>query len=171
MPMSYTQQLQRIVREYREAGEPWPARSITIADWAIQNGKWELGRSAVLRRCAEEISSAMREEYTTDHKGRRVRVKHPAPAEDGSSPLWDDMRTAPREHMVRSFAHRRHLVVTDCRQLQIDVEAFNEMRPNMSPIQMVFDFRDDLAEIEALERKARNRVKKKAVETAAPANE
>lgn len=155
MAKSYNQQLQRIVADYRASGEAWPARTSTIAEWAIRTDRWALSPSAIISRCAQEISKAMREEYTQDAKGRRVRVKHPAPIPGDQGLLWDDMRTAPRLHMVRSFAHRRLQIVGDCRQLQVDAEAYAEMRKDEAPIQMVFDFRDDLAEIEILENRAR----------------
>ena len=148
---SYSKQMQRIVAEYRASGEPWPASTKTIAAWAIDNGKWELPQSAALAKCAEDISRAMREEYITDAQGRRVRVKHPATVRRGSEQLvlWDDLRTATREHMKLSFQQRRQQIVGDCRQLKIDVDSYNDRHPNVEPIQMIFDFTRDLAEIEA----------------------
>jgi len=148
---SYSKQMQRIVADYRISGEPWPASTKTIAAWAIGNGKWELPQSAALTKCAEDISRAMREEYTTDAQGRRVRVKHPTTVRRGSEQLvlWDDLRTATREHMKLSFQQRRQQIVGDCRQLKIDVDSYNDRHANVEPIQMVFDFVRDLAEIEA----------------------
>ena len=144
---SYSKQLQRIVAEYRASGDPWPASTRTIAAWAIESGRWELSESAALAKCAEDISRAMREEYTTDARGRRVRVKHSATVRRGSEQLvlWDGLRTAPREHMKLSFQQRRQQIVGDCRQLQMDVDSYNDRYPNAEPIQMVFDFTGDLA--------------------------
>lgn len=34
--MRYAEQLQRIAREYREAGETWPATARQIAVWALR---------------------------------------------------------------------------------------------------------------------------------------
>lgn len=93
----------------------------------------------------------MREEYVTDKKGRRVRVKHPATVNVHGEQmvLWDDMRTAPRDHMRMSFQQRRQQIVGDCRQLKVDVDSYNDLNPDNQPIQMVFDFTMDLAELEA----------------------
>ena len=147
----YVKQMQRIVSQYRLAGEPWPAASKTMAEWAIRQGLWELPAATALARCAEDISRAMREEYMTDAKGRRVRVKHPATVKvyGEQMVLWDDMRTASRQHMRMSFQQRRQQIVGDCRQLKVDVDSYNDMKPDEEPIQMVFDFTMDLAELEA----------------------
>jgi len=32
---TYTKQMQKIVEDYRLAGQPWPASAKAIADWAI----------------------------------------------------------------------------------------------------------------------------------------
>lgn len=103
--MTYAKQMQRIVDEYRLAGLAWPASAKSIADWAIRTGRWELPAAAIRRRCADDIAAAMREEYMTDRKGRRVRLLHPAPlsTEGQTEMLWDDIRTAPRQHMLISF--------------------------------------------------------------------
>jgi hypothetical protein len=77
MATYYVKQMQRIVQDYRDAGQPWPTSSKNMADWAILTGRWEMPVAAIRRRCADDIASAMREEYMTDAKGRRVRVLHP----------------------------------------------------------------------------------------------
>jgi hypothetical protein len=93
----------------------------------------------------------MREEYATDSKGRRVRLLHPAAvrADGEQMVLWDDIRTAPRAHMQVSFQQRRQGIVGDCRQFKTDVDSFNDAHPEGQPIQIVFDFTMDLAELEA----------------------
>ncbi len=148
---TYIKEMQRIVAKYRLAGESWPAASKTIADWAMRQRLWELPTSAALAKCAEDISRAMREEYMTDAKGRRARVKHPATIKVHGEQmvLWDDMRTATRQHMRVSFQQRRQQIVGDCRQLKVDVDCYNDMNADEQPIQMVFDFTMDLAELEA----------------------
>jgi hypothetical protein len=148
---TYTKQLQKIVADYRRLGLAWPAPAKAIAEWAVSEGKWQLPPAAVTQKCAEDIARAMREEYMTDPKGRRVRVKHPVTRMiDGEQyVLWDDIRTAPRSHMQMAFQQRRLAIVGDCRQLKTDVDSYNDARHDEEPIQMVFDFTMDLAEIEA----------------------
>lgn len=104
----------------------------------------------MLKKCAEELSDAMREEYATDPQGRRVRVKHVARYGEGQAqiPLWADIRTATRAHMEIAFQQRRQQILGDCRQLKTDVDSYNENYSSGEPIQMVFNFTDDLAELE-----------------------
>jgi hypothetical protein len=150
---TYVKQMQQIVDEYRLAGEPWPTTAKNIADWAILSGRWRMPAAAVRRRCADDIAAAMREEYYTDRRGRRVRLLHPAPlVADGERHMfWDDIRTAARPHMTLSFQNRRKGIVGDCRQFKTDVDSYNENHPEQEPIQIVFNFEMDLAEIEAAE--------------------
>jgi hypothetical protein len=154
--MTYVKQMQHIVEEYRSLGLPWPVSARSIADWAISSGRWKLPAAAIRRRCADDIASAMREEYMTDRKGRRVRVLHPAPLTTSGQTeiLWDDIRTAPRNHMQVSFQHRRKGIVGDCRQMKVDVDSYNDSHPEAEAIQIVFDFTMDLAELDAAEDKA-----------------
>jgi len=146
--VTYNEQLQHIVSEYRSSGQIWPATTSEMAVWAIETGRWHPQRSAMLRKCAEELSDAMREEYITDPQGRRVRSKHMARYGDGPAqiPLWADIRTATREHMEIAFQQRRQQILGDCRQLKNDVESYNDNYNSGTPLQMVFDFTDDLLE-------------------------
>jgi len=148
--MAYTEQMQRIVSDYRAASQPWPATSHEIAVWAIAERKWHPQHGAMIKKCAEELSDAMREEYVTDPQGRRVRAKHVARYGEGAAqvPLWADIRTAPREHMEIAFQQRRQQILGDCKQLKTDVDSYNENYSATTPIQMIFDFTEDLAELE-----------------------
>ena len=149
---SFVEQLQRIVRNYREHGQPWPASSRAIAAWAISKNLRKPQRAALISQCAEQISRALREEYITDPQGRRVRTKHSARVqEDGEQlGLWDDIRTASRRHMRIAFQQRRQQNVGDCHQLKMDMDSFNENRSPLHPIQISFDFTKDLQELEAI---------------------
>lgn len=100
--------------------------------------------------CANDLARAMREEYRTDPQGRRVRTKHAAKLVEGDEQptLWADMRTAPRIFMERAFAQRRGNIVGDCLQLKTDVDSYNDNVNTESLIQLLLDFRDDVAEAE-----------------------
>jgi hypothetical protein len=148
----YNEQLQRIVAKYREAGEPWPATARQIAGWGISRGLWAPHRDSVVKQFAEQLARAMREEYIVDSQGRTVRAKHAARITENGEQLvlWADIRSAPLEHMEIAFQQRRHQIVGDCRQLKIDVDSYNENTNATRPIQMVFDFTDDLLELEVV---------------------
>lgn len=143
--------LQAIVRRYQESGEPWPASAHQMAEWAIRTKLWVRSQSSIVDECAELLTRAMREDYVTDPQGRLVRAKHAARVERNGvqTTLWDDIRTADRVHMEIAFQQRRQQIVGDCRQLKTDADSYNENANKGRAIQIVFDFRPDLAEIEA----------------------
>lgn len=152
--ITYTEQLQRIIDDYILAEQPWPATTRQIATWAIQHRLWQPHRDTLVGQCAEQLSRAMREDYIKDPQGRTVRAKLAARYDtDGEQlVLWADIRTAEPEHMFVAFQQRRQQIVGDCRQLKTDVDSYNDNARPPEPIQMVFDFTDNLRELEALER-------------------
>jgi hypothetical protein len=145
---NYNRQLQDIVAKYIEAGLEWPATTRQIAAYAVRERLWAPHPSSLVSQCAEDLAHAMREEYIVDPQGRSVRAKHAARVEQAV--LWADIRTAPRAHMQIAFKQRRRQILGDCRQLKDDVDSFNENRSSTAPIQMSFDFTNDLLELEAL---------------------
>jgi hypothetical protein len=150
--MSLLEQDQRIVVQYRGSGNPWPASSTDIARWAIENKLWQVHPGAVVRQCADQIAQAMREEFITDPQGRRVRIMHAAPYPRNGRQylLWDDMRNASHQHMQMAFQQRRQQIVMDCHQLKMDADSYNQNYNYGRPIQMIFDFRNDLEEMELI---------------------
>lgn len=151
--VTYSEQLQDIVRDYRAEKNPWPATSRQIAGWALHTGRWAPSPATLVKQCAEDIARAMREEYFVDPQGRSVRTKHAARVQrDGQQlVLWEDIRTGSPMHMQIAFQQRRQQIVGDCRQLKTDVDSYNENSNPSGPIQMIFDFTDDLKELEILE--------------------
>jgi hypothetical protein len=107
--------------------------------------------AAALDKCANDIGQVMGELYYTDDKGRRVRLLHPATVKRQGELFteWDDIRTAPRQHMQLAFQQKRKAIVGECRQLKTDMDSFNDAHPEGAPIQVSFDFTMDLAEYEA----------------------
>lgn len=151
---TYHEQLRHIVNEYIESGRPWPATARDIAAWAIAQNRWKPQHNTLVKQCAEHVAEAMREEYFRDPQGRAVRAKHAARImrEGQQLALWADIRTADREFMQIAFQQRRQQIVGDCRQLKLDVDSYNENGNHGSSIQLVLDFSEDIAELEALER-------------------
>ena len=145
---TYNEYLQKIVHQYIESGAEFPATARQIAAWAVRERRWLPHPASLISQCAEDLAEAMREECIVDPQGRRVRAKHAARVEQAV--LWGDIRTAPREHMEIAFRQRRNQIVGDCRQLKADVNSFNQNRSSLGPIQMNFDFTNDLLELEAL---------------------
>ncbi len=149
---TFTEQRLEIVQQYRDAGQPWPATAKQMAAWAIREGRWRPQPAALIGQCAEELARALREDYYVDPQGRTVRTKHAARLEQHGEQLvlWADIRTADPTHMEIAFQQRRQQIVGDCRQLKADVDSYNENANVGMPIQMVFDFSQDLAELAAM---------------------
>jgi len=145
--------MQHLVEQYRDEEMPWPATMRQVAEWAWRNRLYTPHPNAVVGELAERLSEALRVEYVVDPQGRSVRAKHPARVkqDDGTQlVMWDDIRSASREHMEVSFQQRRKGIVSDCFQLKMDVDSYNENRSPGRPIQLELDFAMDVAEREIM---------------------
>lgn len=145
---SYYEVLQQYADEYFADTGKATATTREIAVWAIQTGRWEAPPDLLLKQCREDFSKALREQYIKDDQGRPVRAKHVARVKRGDRQLhlWADIRSAPRKHIEDSFQLRREQIVGECRQLSRAKEYWNGAHPDQKPIQLVFDFRDDVEE-------------------------
>lgn len=152
--MTYNESMQALFRQYRaEEGIKGPTTLEGVGTWALRKGIWAPHPRDILRQFTADMGKALREEFYTDPQGRRVRTKHPIRLEKKEKAeqlvLWNDIRTMSRNHMETSAQQRRHGIVADCNHLKTDVESFNDNRSPDNPIQISFDFRADLAELEA----------------------
>ena len=142
------EQFQTLWKEYEQEHDHAPASAREVVDWAVANRNLELPRIDPRDALAAQMSRALREEYGTDAKGRRFRVNHAMRITKNGVQLtiWGILGYAPHSHMQRAFTQRREQVVGDLVQLHVDVEVYTEMTPHESPIQLVLDFTDDVAE-------------------------
>ena len=150
-----TEFLQDIVDEYRKNGQRWPATAKEIASWAIRKNKWEAPVRSQIDDCARELADAMREEYFTDAQGRRVRRLHAMRQlkllPDGKYKqltFWLDIADDEYDKLRVAFSQRRGQILGDCRQLKTDVDSYNDNNKEGKCVQMIWDFTDDLAELE-----------------------
>lgn len=148
--MSYKKELQKIATEFLL--EKPEATASEIAEWAIASGRWIAPADTHQKRLANEISRAMSEEKRIDGQGRSIRAKHAARIRRNGRQLvlWSDLRGASRDFMNVAFKQRRKQIVGDCAQLKTDVDSYNDNTNPGEPIQIPFDFTNDLADIEAL---------------------
>lgn len=149
---NHNEQLQKIWKKHEESVSTQPATTRDVARWAIAEGLWQPRPMDIEKRCAEELSKAAREEYRTDEQGRRYRVRHSAKVDKNGVQMsfWAEIDKAPRSHMIRAFGQRRKQIVGDCHQLKVDADHYNGIHEHESPVQIVFDFTEDLHEIESL---------------------
>ena len=149
---TYNEQLQHLVDRFFEETKATRATKLEIAGWMLREDLWKPPPEMILRKAAEDLARAMREDYYIDPQGRHVRVKHAARiVEDGvQSTFWADLRFASEQHMEIALKQRRTQVVADCHQLKMDVDSYNQNRKPAKPIQMSFDFTLDLEEMDAV---------------------
>ena len=144
----YNEQMAALAERFQAATGRTTYTTKEVGAWALDSGLWEPHREGILSQFAEDLSRALREQYITDPQGRRVRSKHAIRQEGEQGSLWADIRLATRDHMAAAFQQRRQQVVSDCRQLKVDVDSYNQNQNSGKPIQMIFDFTLDLAELE-----------------------
>ena len=145
---TYNEQLQRVWHEFERLHGFMPASSREAVRWGVERGMIGAPDYDPYDKLAEDMSRALREEYGTDHLGRRYRKNHAVRITKTGVQLtiWAILGEAPPEHMQKAFIQRREQIVGDCVQLATDVEVYNDMNPGQPPIQMLLDFRDDVSE-------------------------
>lgn len=145
---NYKESLQSIWRRYEYENGAVPATAREAVMWGVDKGLIVPPETDPYAKLAEDMATALREEYATDSKGRRYRVNHAVRVTKGGvqHTFWAIMKDAPRSHMQKAFIQRREQIVGDCVQLATDVEAYNDMKNDQPPIQMLLDFRDDVEE-------------------------
>jgi hypothetical protein len=151
---TYNQQLQKIFDRYNDEVEAGPVSLEDVAGWAISKGLFSPTPRDVVKLCREALAESLRQERRVDEKGRKYRAKHSVRTSHNGvqMSLWADIDHAPKTFMEKSFAQRRRSIVDDCFQIKQDVDHFNDLHPDDLAIQMVLDFADDVAELEATQR-------------------
>lgn len=150
--MTKDEKLQGVFHQYLEAHNGQPHGTYEVVSWAVRNGLLEVPSVDPMAVLAEQLGTALRNEYGTDPEtGKRYRKNHAVRyfKRGVQLALWGEMETAPREHMLKAFQQRRKQIVGDCIQLKADVDVYNGRNPDVEPIQLVLDFTDDVAEHEA----------------------
>lgn len=151
---SKRESLQELVEQYRNEEHVDSVNLEEVAAWMIRNKHWQPRARKQIDILKEELRVALREEYFQDPQGRRVRQKHAQRTvvmEDEKPKqlvLWHDITTATRPQMQACSQQRRQGVVMDCKQLKTDVDSYNENFNKSVPIKLLWDFTDDLADLE-----------------------
>lgn len=148
---AYSSQIREYIERFRrEVRDDALVDPHELAEWAFKNGLHKPNMRTIIDSIAADISQAFREEYRTDERGLRYRAKHAVKRRAGEQnrSLWADLddTQVPRQHFVEAFAQRRQGIVGDCVQLKTDVEVYNGKWSRDDPIQVVLDFRYDVAE-------------------------
>jgi len=154
----FSEQMQAIFDRYTEEVDSSPVSLDNVAAWAIEQGLYRPQPRDVVKLCREALAESLRQEKRIDAQGRKYRAKHSVRTNIGGVQLslWADIDNAPRSFMDKSFSQRRKAIADDCFQVKQDVDHFNDENPTELPIQIVLDFTDDVAEMEAAARHDRD---------------
>lgn len=141
---------EQIVEDYRAAGGPWPFKKGEVADWALAHERWKPSPADIRRMASDSVADAMRESSFTDESGREVRRMLPAKTTRGGEQgtFWDDLRTAPIDHVRYGVAQRRNGIVAECYHLNNMTRYSNEHRGPEDQIELILDFTSDVREME-----------------------
>lgn len=142
--------LRAILDDYIKEHGAAPVDLDLVFLWVKTRKRWAPPEQREVRIFKEEMARAAREDYYTDPQGREVRKKHAVVIKEGEKQrsLWADIETAPPEHMRMSLQQRRRGILGDVTQLKTDLDSYNQnFNPTRDkPIQMTFNFDEDLAE-------------------------
>lgn len=154
----FSEQMQAIFDRYTEEVDSSPVSLDNVAAWAIEQGLYRPQPRDVVKLCREALAESLRQEKRIDAQGRKYRAKHSVRTNIGGVQLslWADIDNAPRSFMEKSLSQRRKAIADDCFQVKQDVDHFNDENPTELPIQIVLDFTDDVAEMEAAARHDRD---------------
>jgi len=146
--MSQAEYMQQLWRTYEAEHAHAPASAREVVEWAVCEGNLALPRIDPLDVLSGQMASALREEYATDGNGNRYRVNHAVRVTKNGvqTTFWGIMGFAPPNHMRTAFTQRREQIISDCVQLQIDVEVYNAINSGNPPVQLILDFHEDVAE-------------------------
>lgn len=150
----YNVQLQDIWHRYQTENGDIPISAREAVAWGVAKGILTMPEVDPLDKLAEDMSTALREEYRTDKYGRRYRVNHAVRVTKYGVQytLWGAMDHSDRDFMERSYSQRRKQIVGDCLQLKTDADVYNDMNPNQEPIPILLNFTDDVEEVLILKR-------------------
>lgn len=146
--MTKHQQMQALIRHYRETTGKKEIEMADVAAFAAQQG-WPLPKPTdPLENLAKEFARAAREELRHDGRtGKPYRANHAVTVPTGKGAqmtFWVDIDEAPRKHMHKSLVQRREQMVGDGLQLSLDQDHWNRINPNEDPIDLPLDLTPDV---------------------------
>jgi hypothetical protein len=151
MVKSYNQiVIEKIVEPFRKEHGDGEFTHSEMAAWAIQQGLWKPTMKSQIAILRGEISEAM-QAARTEYKGLKVRQYHcvDRQLDDGSTQIvWAHIDVATPAFMEQSFARRRRALAVKAYQLHSDIVYWNDEKNPGCPVEMLFDFRDDIADRE-----------------------
>jgi hypothetical protein len=150
-PLSHhSKQMLELMDEYAAIHKCTEVDPIDAARWAIKEEKWEEPREDMVKKLANLMRRAAREDFFTDDNGEPVRRRHPYPYKVADEPtqkyLWLKMEEmSPGQFRVSTQVRRRGMVYGAIQNVR-DVSYFNFHFNPGEPIEVSVDFTEDVAE-------------------------
>ena len=145
--MSKRQEMQRLIRHYKDETGETEIDMRKVAKWAAGKG-WPLPTPPnPLDMLTKEFTSAAREQVEYDKKtGNPYRVYHALKVSHGGTQLhfFVDIEEATRQQMLVSLVNRREQMVSDGVMVTYDQEHWNSNHPDQEPIQLPMDLTFDI---------------------------
>jgi hypothetical protein len=138
----------KIVEPFRKVHGDGDFSLDEMAAWAIDNKLWAPTMKSQIALLRGEISEAM-QSARREYKGLKVRQYHcvQRKLDDGAiQTVWSHIDVATPEFMEQSFARRRQAEANRCYQLHSDIIYWNDAKNPGEPLEVLFDFRDDIAD-------------------------
>jgi hypothetical protein len=138
----------RIVEPFRKEHGDGDFSLDEMTVWAIQKKLWAPTMKTQMALLRAEISEAM-QSARREYNGLKVRQYHCVQRRldsGGVQTLWSHIDVATPEFMEQSFGRRRQSEANRCYQLHSDIIYWNEKKNPGKPLEVLFDFRDDIAD-------------------------
>jgi hypothetical protein len=149
--VNFTEQMQAIFDRYLEERGGQPVSLDDVAEWAVGERLFFPEPRSVVKLCRDALAESLRSQKRVDDQGREYRAKISIREQVGGAQLtlWADLDTAPRSFVKKAFAQRRRAIVDDCYQIKQAVDHYNATRSQDDLVQMILNFEEDVAELEA----------------------
>jgi hypothetical protein len=149
--VNFAEQMQSIFDQYLESRGGEPVSLDDVAEWAVGERLFFPEPRSVVKLCRDALAESLRVQKRVDEQGREYRAKISIREQVGGAQLtlWADLDTAPKSFVRKAFAQRRRAIIDDCYQLKQAVDHYNADRGKEDPVQMVLNFEEDVAELEA----------------------
>jgi hypothetical protein len=146
----YDDDMLRIWEQYQEEVSPEPIDLREVGSWARARGLWAPKPIDIDASFARDMAEVLRAQKRVDQDGREYRAFIPArtKGKDGL-PLfqWADIDVAPRNHVEKGIQGERRSIANDCFALAMKVDHYNTTHPSEEPIQIPFNFEEDIEEM------------------------
>ena len=151
----YKEGMLRIWEQYQRDVSPDPTDLRDIGAWARTRGLWAPRPVDIDASFARDMAEVLREQVRIDKDGRKYRAFIPA-RERGKDGLplfkWADIDVAPRNHVEKGVQGERRQIANDCFALAMKVEHYNAAHPDEDPLQIPFNFEEDIEEMKMAKR-------------------